>query len=644
MAMAACSSILTAVIDGSPYAECIARLHEAGFFDGGKIHIIDPNTRLVIPMNPLARVHSMDPSVIADALLKAFEVVWGAEDTHQKPTIRTVLRSTFMALTEINLGLSHIKLLYDPDDPAGLRARVISQLTNEYARDELSRIHQVALADRSKRDFNALTVGPINRIAEFVSSDAVSAMFSVVDEPGKPRRTLDLLDVMNNGDFVFVNCSHGEAFSEANASLLGSILIRYLTLLAPRRTNREPFFVTIDEAHRYMVGDDLPSLFTESRKHSIGMHVCLQFEAQAGPRDELTAQALENCTEVKTVFRVKGAEEAQRHAHNNIPLTLERPVKASIRPTVVGHRKVELASRSSAKHQAITDGEAETDAVSHSTTSSHSRSVADGTSSSQMTGAGEFSATGENAGAVFTPALATLRQCTERRPRARVSPDGKHGQQRIAWILDANRIDERHLACRKRGLGRSGDARNLTRFNTQPLAYERNKRDTGHDRGLRGHLRQSSDDVPLEGKRVVFRRRNDPPVADGPMLCVVPRQDHPHHRPSAQEEVMINDPRSLAARLIAASPLAMSLEDALKQKRERRAELLAAPPVPEVTIAPEPLPVIDSPADYARDFWQDRQPPEKSPRRPPRKKSGSPHERRGPFRLIDGGKSGDKPT
>ena len=97
--------------------------------------------------------------------------------------------------------------MYDPDDPSGLRARVISQLSNEYARDELSRIHQVALADRSKRDFNALIVGPINRIAEFVSSDAISAMFSVVDEPGKPRRTLDLLDIMNNGDFLFVNCS-----------------------------------------------------------------------------------------------------------------------------------------------------------------------------------------------------------------------------------------------------------------------------------------------------------------------------------------------------------------------------------------------------------------------------------------------------
>ena len=88
----------------------------------------------------------------------------------------------------------------------------------------------------------------------------------------------------------------------------------------------------------------------------------------------------------------------------------------------------------------------------------------------------------------------------------------------------------------------------------------------------------------------------------------------------------------------------MSLEDALKQKRERRAELLAAPPVPEATIAPEPLPVIDSPADYARDSGKTGDPPRNHRGDRLARKANPPHERRGPFRLIDGGKSGDKPT
>ena len=112
---------------------------------------------------------------------------------------------------------------------------------------------------------------------------------------------------------------------------------------------------------------------------------------------------------------------------------------------------------------------------------------------------------------------------------------------------------------------------------------------------------------------------------------------------------MIDDTRALAARLIAASPFAMSLEEALKQKRERRDALLATPPIPEPDITPEPLPVIDAVAQYARDFWKDKKaadeptaPAAKPTRRAPRKKSQSPAQQRGPFRVITGGKGGDK--
>jgi hypothetical protein len=393
---------------GSVYSDCLSQLYEDGFFKSQRLHLIDPNLRQVIPLNPLARVHNTDLSVIADALLRAFEIAWGAEDTHAKPTIRTVLRSTFMALAELNLPLADAKLLYEPHDPSGLRARVISQLSNDYARDELKRIHQAALDDKSKRDFNALVLGPINRIAEFVAADAIAAMFSVVDEPGKPRRTLDLLDIMDAGHCLFVNCQHGEAVSEADATLLAAIILRNLALLAPRRTNREPLFVHIDESHRCMVGDDMSTLFTEMRKFGVAMHVGTQFEAQAGPRDELTAQALENCTEVKVVFRAKDPEEAQRQAERVIPLTLERPVTASIRKTVVGHRKVLLASRARAIQESTSHGEADTEGESYGTTTSTSRGITIGESSSHMTGSGEFSGTGETAGLVFDPQTQTF--------------------------------------------------------------------------------------------------------------------------------------------------------------------------------------------------------------------------------------------
>lgn len=108
---------------------------------------------------------------------------------------------------------------------------------------------------------------------------------------------------------------------------------------------------------------------------------------------------------------------------------------------------------------------------------------------------------------------------------------------------------------------------------------------------------------------------------------------------------MIDDPRALAARLIAASPLSMSLEDALKQKRERRRALLTPPAKPEPDFsAPQPLPIIDAPHQFASGFWEKRSSPHQAAAKPksaaqrPAKPSRGSH----PLRLIRGGKDGDK--
>jgi hypothetical protein len=120
---------------------------------------------------------------------------------------------------------------------------------------------------------------------------------------------------------------------------------------------------------------------------------------------------------------------------------------------------------------------------------------------------------------------------------------------------------------------------------------------------------------------------------------------------------MIDDPRILAARLIAASPLSMSIAEARAQTQDRRHKLLAAPPAPisqkaQPDFAPAPMPIIDDPATFAENFHARTKPsvvkpqkskPKKSP--PGRKPVGG--ESLGPkheiFRVIDGDKDGDKP-
>lgn len=389
----------------SLHHELISELHRDGFFETGRAHIIDPNIRShITPINFLARLGDTEVSVIADALLQAFERVWGDEDTLQKPTIRAVLKATFMTLCELNLPLSDARFLFDPHDTAGFRARTLTKLSNEYAREELERLHTMALDERSKRDFRATVVGPINRLAEFVSCDAIRTMVGVVDPPGK-RITLDLLDGMNKGHIYLVNLSHGPAVSEADTKLLGCLLLRYLFLLGTRRTNLEPFFIYCDEAAKFLTGD-IPNLLAEARKYGIALHANLQYMAQAGKPDDLMYQALETA-EVQIRFRVKSLAEATRAAEQVLKFNLERPLVASIRPTVVANRRTRLASRSQATHAAESEGTSETETNGISDTESYSTGVAIGTSTSSTTAAGTFAAAGTNNGTVLSPS-ATL--------------------------------------------------------------------------------------------------------------------------------------------------------------------------------------------------------------------------------------------
>jgi hypothetical protein len=103
---------------------------------------------------------------------------------------------------------------------------------------------------------------------------------------------------------------------------------------------------------------------------------------------------------------------------------------------------------------------------------------------------------------------------------------------------------------------------------------------------------------------------------------------------------MIEDSHALVSRIFAQSPSAMSRADALAHIEERRRSLLASPPLPEPDITPEPIPIVDDPVAFAREFWGDARKPKKSRGSTSQRKPAD--RQRGPFRLIDGGKNGEK--
>jgi Helicase HerA, central domain len=388
---------------GSLYRSLLVWLDQKGYATKRTIHLIDPNAPThTVGFNPLARPDTeTDISVVAGVTLEAFSRAWGDEDTTNKPTIERVLTATFAALAELDLTLVEAPFLLDRKDRHGLRHHAISHVKDRYTRDELQRLHELSLDERRRHDFDLEVVGPINRIARFVRPLSIRAMI------GQQERVLDFREAFDSGQIVLCNLSGGARVYERDADLLGRLLVRALFFHAKRRhTTNRPFFVYLDECHRYLSGD-LENILAESRKYGIATVLSHQWLQQLAIEDDNLLAAVRNATNLKVVFRIKDPVEAEELAHAVVPLDLEIPVQKLTKPMVVGHRRIRLASESMSEQTATTrsvaetngtsegytvsyaESEALTDAESESFSASEALSASHGMSQSSLSGAGE---------------------------------------------------------------------------------------------------------------------------------------------------------------------------------------------------------------------------------------------------------------
>jgi Helicase HerA, central domain/Type IV secretion-system coupling protein DNA-binding domain len=366
---------------GSLYRSLIIWLVEKGYAARRSIHLIDPNAPShIVGFNPLDRPDpEMDISVVAGVTLESFSRAWGDEDSTSKPTMERVLMAMFAALAELNLTLVEAPFLLDRKDRHGLRAFAIDNVKDRYTRDELQRLHELSLDDRRRHDFDLEVVAPVNRIARFLRPSSIRGMI------GQTERLIDFRAAMDNGHIILANVSGGARVYERDCDLLGRLLTRTLFFHAKRRraTDR-PFFVYLDECHRYLSGD-VENILAESRKYGIGTVLSHQWLQQlAVDGDDKLLAAVRNATNTKIVFRIKDPVEAEELAHAVIPLDLEIPVRSLIKPTVVGHRRIRLASEGTSEQTAKTSAVTESEGSSESQSVSYAESegVTDGESKS----------------------------------------------------------------------------------------------------------------------------------------------------------------------------------------------------------------------------------------------------------------------
>jgi len=505
----------------SLYRSLIAWLDERGLAKTRTIHLIDPNAAThTVGFNPLERPDGeTDLSVIASATLEAFERVWGDEDTHSKPTIRRVLKATFVALAELGLTLSEAELLFDPHDAHGVRALALQKLTDRYARSVLQELHQMALDDRSKRDFRAEVVGPINRLAEFVSAPAMRRIV------GQRKRTLDLRAALDEGHIILANLAGGQRVADDDAELLGRLLTRFLFFHAKRRQKPEvPFFFYLDECQRYLSGD-VPELLGEARKFGLAVIASHQWLAQLGKPEDPIYAAMLNGPNLRAVFRLKDPKEAESLAEAVMPLDLERPVAALVKPTVVGHRRTRFRAWGRAEHEAhstasattrsegVTESEADTEVQSNS--ESVSESLSDSSSDTAMHSATSMSAhgvadmasmgsvrgEGASAGETMTPERGwfsgpeVLSTSAGESAMSAASAGSTHSASSMAGVSSGD--SGGHTAGRSRAAGTSS-ARGASRAHMRAHAFSSSVSQTEAEAHMRGTSQSESESEGLE--------------------------------------------------------------------------------------------------------------------------------------------------
>ena len=373
----------------SLFRSLITWLDASGLLARRKVHLIDPNVAShTTGFNPLARPSAeTSVSVVAGVVLEAIERVWGDEDTHSKPTIRRLLKATFAALAELDLTLCEAELLFDKEDARGVRALALSKCNDRYARAVLADLDALSRTDRSGTRFRDEVVGPLNRLAEFLSAPAIRRIIG-------QRQGIDLRQCLDEGHIVLVNLAGGDAVHDADTELLGRLLTRLLFFHVKRRQTAKPFWFFLDECQRYLSGD-IPSLLAEARKFRCGVCLSHQWQSQLGTADSQTLAAVHNATNLKVAFRIKHPKEARELAEAVMPLSLEQPVQALIKPTVVGARRttfrsvVHAESETYSTSTTLTTSESDSESASHST--GESMSDSDGSAESASCGRAAFS-------------------------------------------------------------------------------------------------------------------------------------------------------------------------------------------------------------------------------------------------------------
>ncbi len=203
-------------------------------------------------------------SGIISIFYKLYSWSWG-------PRLEHILRNTLLTLAQV------------PQTTLGEIPRILTE--KNFRRKIVEKLNDRVLLNFWRYEFEKMpsnlqqeAISPIlNKVGQFVSSPLIRRII------GRPKSTVDLEKIMNEGKILIVNLSQGR-LGEDNSALLGAMMITKLQLAAMNRVNipeeqRKDFYLYVDEFQNFAT-DSFIKILSEARKYRLSLCLANQYMAQ----------------------------------------------------------------------------------------------------------------------------------------------------------------------------------------------------------------------------------------------------------------------------------------------------------------------------------------------------------------------------
>jgi len=236
--------------------------------------------------------------LVANGLMSAFKKIWvDAWSARMEYILNNILLALLEYPDATLIGVN--RMLADKE----YRKKVVENITDPSVKafwtDEFSKY-----GDRYMQEAGAAIQ---NKIGQFVSNPLVRNII------GQPKSTFDLRQLMDQKKILIINLSKGRV-GEANANLLGSMLITKIYLGAMSRADASPgllkrlpsFYLYVDEFQSF-ANESFADILSEARKYKLALTIAHQYIEQMS--DEVRAAVFGNVGTMG-IFRV-GAYDAE---------------------------------------------------------------------------------------------------------------------------------------------------------------------------------------------------------------------------------------------------------------------------------------------------------------------------------------------